>query len=631
MAVSARSPEFNWAKRLTQAVYLNRVFGFTLTYFMVFPLLADRSSLWHVLLFLHSLVIPHLQYRRSIASSHPLRCEVEHLFFDHVILGLWVGLTGFPVLFLALYGTTSSLNTVIMGGVKVLLRGALFLLLGMLLGGLLNDWVLFTPLAQGTSLAAAAGLILYCVMVGAYSYSQARALIQVKRHLRRRNQELLALDGIVQALNRETQLAPLLQTLLEKGMQLFPNSERAFFLECQADGQMAKPVASMGFAGPLPEELAAPRWKEPAGHGGIQVYGPKETFYPLDSSTSETPSSAATVVLPVHLGSELAGILVFENERDVSAFSDVEADLLSRFQNHAITAVGKVRMLRDLQESADHLRLTQKQLLDSAHWAGKAEIAISVLHNLGNALNSVRVSSALIQERLRRKRLFSALEQASRLLREKSRQPDFFTRDALGSQLPVALTELSNGMQVWLKQLTSEFSSLEEHLQRVLEIVRSQEIYVNAAGYSEELEAHQLLEEAVSVARPFLLEAGVEVVLQLEEGLPPFISQRSRLLQVLVSLLKNAAEALAGSPAPRIELQVQQRGGSLLLRVRDNGPGVAPELRDRIFQFGFSTRPQGNGFGLHYGSTMALDLGGKLELEASPTGASFLLTLPLKH
>lgn len=631
MAVSARSPEFNWAKRLTQAVYLNRVFGFTLTYFMVFPLLADRSSLWHVLLFLHSLVIPHLQYRRSIASSHPLRCEVEHLFFDHVILGLWVGLTGFPVLFLALYGTTSSLNTVIMGGVKVLLRGALFLLLGMLLGGLLNDWVLFTPLAQGTSLAAAAGLILYCVMVGAYSYSQARALIQVKRHLRRRNQELLALDGIVQALNRETQLAPLLQTLLEKGMQLFPNSERAFFLECQADGQMAKPVASMGFEGPLPEELAAPRWKEPAGHGGIQVYGPKETFYPLDSSTSETPSSAATVVLPVHLGSELAGILVFENERDVSAFSDVEADLLSRFQNHAITAVGKVRMLRDLQESADHLRLTQKQLLDSAHWAGKAEIAISVLHNLGNALNSVRVSSALIQERLRRKRLFSALEQASRLLREKSRQPDFFTRDALGSQLPVALTELSNGMQVWLKQLTSEFSSLEEHLQRVLEIVRSQEIYVNAAGYSEELEAHQLLEEAVSVARPFLLEAGVEVVLQLEEGLPPFISQRSRLLQVLVSLLKNAAEALAGSPAPRIELQVQQRGGSLLLRVRDNGPGVAPELRDRIFQFGFSTRPQGNGFGLHYGSTMALDLGGKLELEASPTGASFLLTLPLKH
>jgi len=631
MAASARSPEFNWAKRLTQAVYLNRVFGFTLTYFMVFPLLADRSSLWHVLLFLHSLVIPHLQYRRSIASSHPLRCEVEHLFFDHVILGLWVGLTGFPVLFLALYGTTSSLNTVIMGGVKVLLRGALFLLLGMLLGGLLNDWVLFTPLAQGTSLAAAAGLILYCVMVGAYSYSQARALIQVKRHLRRRNQELLALDGIVQALNRETQLAPLLQTLLEKGMQLFPNSERAFFLECQADGQMAKPVASMGFEGPLPEELAAPRWKEPAGHGGIQVYGPKETFYPLDSSTSETPSSAATVVLPVHLGSELAGILVFENERDVSAFSDVEADLLSRFQNHAITAVGKVRMLRDLQESADHLRLTQKQLLDSAHWAGKAEIAISVLHNLGNALNSVRVSSALIQERLRRKRLFSALEQASRLLREKSRQPDFFTRDALGSQLPVALTELSNGMQVWLKQLTSEFSSLEEHLQRVLEIVRSQEIYVNAAGYSEELEAHQLLEEAVSVARPFLLEAGVEVVLQLEEGLPPFISQRSRLLQVLVSLLKNAAEALAGSPAPRIELQVQQRGGSLLLRVRDNGPGVAPELRDRIFQFGFSTRPQGNGFGLHYGSTMALDLGGKLELEASPTGASFLLTLPLKH
>jgi C4-dicarboxylate-specific signal transduction histidine kinase len=165
----------------------------------------------------------------------------------------------------------------------------------------------------------------------------------------------------------------------------------------------------------------------------------------------------------------------------------------------------------------------------------------------------------------------------------------------------------------------------------VLEVVRSQEIYANAAGYCEELEAAKLLEEALAAARPFLSEAGIEVVQQLEEGLPPFISQRSRLLQILVHMLKNSAEALAGAVAPRVELQVQRCGDKLLFRVRDNGPGVAAEIRDAIFQFGFSTRPQGNGFGLHYGSTSALELGGNLQLENTPSGASFLLTLPLRH
>jgi PAS domain S-box-containing protein len=115
--------------------------------------------------------------------------------------------------------------------------------------------------------------------------------------------------------------------------------------------------------------------------------------------------------------------------------------------------------------------------------------------------------------------------------------------------------------------------------------------------------------------------------------LPPVEASEDRLVQVVLNLLLNARQALAGRGDGWIRVETAPTGDGVLLRVRDNGPGVPPEIRERIFDPFFSTRGPGEGTGL--GLAIAFDIvrehDGTLELEdQSGGGASFVLRLPLR-
>ena len=71
----------------------------------------------------------------------------------------------------------------------------------------------------------------------------------------------------------------------------------------------------------------------------------------------------------------------------------------------------------------------------------------------------------------------------------------------------------------------------------------------------------------------------------------------------------------------------------VLFRVSDNGAGIAPENLARLFRYGFTTREQGHGFGLHTSAIAANELGGRLSAESAGEGrgAAFTLDLPFEH
>ncbi|KMS51939.1 hypothetical protein V474_02520 [Novosphingobium barchaimii LL02] len=100
-----------------------------------------------------------------------------------------------------------------------------------------------------------------------------------------------------------------------------------------------------------------------------------------------------------------------------------------------------------------------------------------------------------------------------------------------------------------------------------------------------------------------------------------------RLEQVLVNLLQNALDALAGTPAPSIALDAHVRDDRVVLQVQDNGPGIAPEMRERLFTPFATSRPAGLGLGLVIASDIMADLGGALRLVPSKNGALFEVEL----
>jgi signal transduction histidine kinase len=112
---------------------------------------------------------------------------------------------------------------------------------------------------------------------------------------------------------------------------------------------------------------------------------------------------------------------------------------------------------------------------------------------------------------------------------------------------------------------------------------------------------------------------------------PQVYAQPTLLGQVLVNLLSNAAEAVAGREEARIALRVRRRGNQACIEVEDNGPGVPDELQEKIFEPFFSTKGEGgNGLGLWISSEIARLHGGDLTVERGGAGgALFRFSLPI--
>jgi two-component system C4-dicarboxylate transport sensor histidine kinase DctB len=107
-----------------------------------------------------------------------------------------------------------------------------------------------------------------------------------------------------------------------------------------------------------------------------------------------------------------------------------------------------------------------------------------------------------------------------------------------------------------------------------------------------------------------------------------------RLEQVLINLLGNALDVIVGTPSPRIAIDIEVSDATLLISVRDNGPGIADDVLPHLFEPFFTTKEmgQGLGLGLAISSSIARDCGGSLVARNAPEGgAVFILTLRRAH
>ena len=104
-------------------------------------------------------------------------------------------------------------------------------------------------------------------------------------------------------------------------------------------------------------------------------------------------------------------------------------------------------------------------------------------------------------------------------------------------------------------------------------------------------------------------------------------------MQILINLITNAKQAMKDVARKELIVKTEAQDGIARIVVCDNGYGIAPENMTRIFSHGFTTKPDGHGFGLHAGSLAAKEMGGTLQAQSDGPGqgATFTLELPLKR
>ena len=209
-----------------------------------------------------------------------------------------------------------------------------------------------------------------------------------------------------------------------------------------------------------------------------------------------------------------------------------------------------------------------------------AEVATGVLHNVGNVLNSINVSSTLIADRLRASRV-SQLKDLARLLREhETSLGDFLLHDPSGRRILPDLEKVSQHLVQERDELCTELEGLVQHVAHVKDIVSMQQTYARTSGVLEKIAFHTLIE--TTPHHPDGDGSARCRVAQDIEKVPTMTTDRNKILQILLNLLRNAKDAVkASSTLPR-EVTVRLRSiptktGCVFLQVSDNGAGIAPE------------------------------------------------------
>ena len=312
-------------------------------------------------------------------------------------------------------------------------------------------------------------------------------------------------------------------------------------------------------------------------------------------------------------------------------------------------ALGWVRLLRkQVQQQTRKLReeieerkrmeakveRTNKELMVASRQAGMAEIATSVLHNVGNALNSVNVSANLVVEHVQQSKAANVGRVAALMEEQAGDLSNFFSRDSRGQRLPTYLADLANHLAIEREWVVKELMSLTKNVEHIKDVVAMQQNYATVMSVIETVKITDLVEDAMRMNAGALERHHVQVVREYASDLHEITVDKHKVLQILINLVRNATQACDESNRTdkRITIRVVKTDKRIGISVIDNGMGILQENLIRIFNFGFTTRKDGHGFGLHSGALAAKEMMGSLVVHSDGpgTGAAFTLELPLQ-
>ncbi|HSV30076.1 MAG TPA: PhnD/SsuA/transferrin family substrate-binding protein, partial [Candidatus Omnitrophota bacterium] len=215
-------------------------------------------------------------------------------------------------------------------------------------------------------------------------------------------------------------------------------------------------------------------------------------------------------------------------------------------------------------------------------------------------------------------------EMASSIAHEINQPLAAIANYASGCQRRLEAGTDADGVTEGLRMIAGQAERAAGIVKRIRAFVRKQGPEATA------LDLNDVVLDAVDLFRGVAARRGVTVETALAPTLPRVAADRLQVEQVLLNLLQNAADAMAGGDRRRVEVATAAaESGMVEVAVTDSGPGLAPEMRDRLFEPFFTTKPDGVGLGLSLSRSIVEAHGGRLRAEDGPDcGARFRFTLP---
>ncbi|MCD6038947.1 MAG: Sensory box histidine kinase/response regulator [Gammaproteobacteria bacterium] len=272
------------------------------------------------------------------------------------------------------------------------------------------------------------------------------------------------------------------------------------------------------------------------------------------------------------------------------------------------------------------------QTIKFARQAGMAEVASSVLHNIGNVLNSVNVSANLVAEHMAKSKLIGLVNVSSLLNEHQQDLSAFIMKDPQGTHLLHYLKMLAEYWQKEQSFIVSEMSKLITSIQHIKEVIAMQQTLSGVVRLEELCSIEGILDESLAMINIDSAKHRISMEKHYSQ-LGPVLIDKTKLMQVVINLIRNAKDSLTASSSENRMLSIEtgkDNENSFFIQITDNGVGIPPENLTKIFSHGFTTKKTGHGFGLHASALAIKEMGGSLQAESEGTnkGAKFTIILP---
>ncbi|WP_298365097.1 PAS domain S-box protein [uncultured Bradyrhizobium sp.] len=200
-----------------------------------------------------------------------------------------------------------------------------------------------------------------------------------------------------------------------------------------------------------------------------------------------------------------------------------------------------------------------------------------------------------------------------------------------------AITNYMRGARALLAPETPEAARIRDALERAAQqalragdIIKRLREFVAKGETQHSLESPAtLLEEAVALALLGAKEQGIRVAIRSDRDMPSIVVDKIQIQQVVLNLVRNAIEAMASSPRRELTVGVTKANGVATFTIADTGPGISPDIADRLFQPFITTKEHGMGVGLSICRTIIESHGGRIDVMPNSGGGTvFQFILP---
>ncbi len=317
----------------------------------------------------------------------------------------------------------------------------------------------------------------------------------------------------------------------------------------------------------------------------------------------------------LNIGDDFMGFVLFD-----PSYTDLR--IYRTLGLHISTALNNVIMFRKLDAG-------YRKLMEQAHKKGMADSTV-VLHDIANIMNSVNITAQAMAN-LMKECPTEDLIMANSLLKSKADNlARFIHNDNKGKLLMRFYSDLGGKFLEYSERMQTHISRLMANIKLIEGIINSQQSYTGVRSNLESIDLATAVDDVIRMYNAIIDKADIKVVRKYETSMAA-LAQRAKLYHVLTNIIKNAIESMENTYDEKIlTIVISEEAQNICIRICDTGSGLSAGELESIFAYGYTTKKDGHGFGLHSCANYMTEMKGRLRAENSESGKGAVFVLEFK-